>query len=230
MIRHQRFSCISFLFILLVVAPTSAKNINDNCQAIAISSDVRSHSVSSSQIIVVKALGGSKSSITACQKQGNEWRQELALSFMGIIGKGGVAHIGEKKEGDFKTPAGFYPLGDAFGTQTLALKMDYKYITLDDKFVDDVNSKHYNTWVTGVTDAKSYESMLIKPYKLGVVVNYNMNPVIAGAGSAIFMHVWKASDIPTFGCVAMDEQHLLALLHWLDKKQRPHILIIPTNN
>jgi L,D-peptidoglycan transpeptidase YkuD (ErfK/YbiS/YcfS/YnhG family) len=133
--------------------------------------------------------------------------------------------VGEKKEGDMKTPAGLYPLGEAFGTEPLALKMDYRYITTDDKFVDDVTNKNYNTWVKGKTDAKSFESMLIKEYKMGIVINYNMNPVVPGAGSAIFMHLWRSIDVPTLGCIAMDEQHLLKLLHWLDKQQHPYILI-----
>ncbi len=37
---------------------------------------------------------------------------------------------GEKKEGDNKTPAGLYALGEAFGSIPMALKMDYKYIPL----------------------------------------------------------------------------------------------------
>ena len=95
----------------------------------------------------------------------------------------------------------------------------------DDKFIDDVTSTRYNTWVNGKTDAKSYESMLIPQYKMGVVINYNMNPTIVGSGSAIFMHLWRSPVSPTAGCVAMDERHLLSVMHWLDKSQHPFIYI-----
>jgi len=149
----------------------------------------------------------------------------LMPSFRAVIGKKGLASIGKKKEGDLKTPAGLYPIGVAFGTRPLALKMDYKYITAEDKFIDDVTSKQYNTWVSGSTNAKSYESMFIEPYAFGAVINYNRNPTIAAAGSAIFIHLWRSPSSPTAGCIALEKKHLLRLLHWLDKKQHPYILI-----
>ncbi|MDR3442047.1 MAG: L,D-transpeptidase family protein [Legionella sp.] len=163
--------------------------------------------------------------MTLCQRQGVIWKPMFISSFKAVIGKNGVASVGEKKEGDLKTPAGLYPIGEAFGTRSLALKMDYKYITADDKFIDDVNHKHYNSWVSGSTDAKSYESMLIESYTYGAVINYNMNPTIAGAGSAIFIHLWRSPNSPTAGCIALDKKHLLMLLHWLDKNQHPYILV-----
>lgn len=206
----------------VLVASTPTKNRNDYCQTLT---TLKNLPASTEQVIMVQSLGGFKAEITACQRQGKAWNQVLAPSLVGAIGKNGVAAIGEKKEGDFKTPAGLYALGEAFGSRPLALKMDYKYITPEDKFIDDANHKGYNTWVNGKTDAKSYESMLVKAYKMGVVINYNMNPTTPGAGSAIFMHLRQAPNVPTAGCVTMDQPHLLALLQWLDKKQHPHILI-----
>ena len=179
----------------------------------------------SSQIIVIKSLGGIQANMTLCQRTGAIWKPKFISSFKVVVGKNGIASIGEKKEGDLKTPAGLYPIGETFGTHPLALKMDYKYITADDKFIDDVNHEHYNSWVSGSTDAKSYESMLIEPYAYGAVINYNMNPTIAGAGSAIFIHLWRSSNLPTAGCIALEEKHLLAMLHWLDKAQHPYILV-----
>ncbi|MGL5742795.1 MAG: L,D-transpeptidase family protein [Legionella sp.] len=178
----------------------------------------------SSQVIMVHLIEGSKVEGTACEKQGNFWKRALK-PFLAVIGKNGIAPHGKKKEGDMKTPAGLFPLGNAFGTKPLALNMDFRYVTSEDKFIDDAAHKNYNTWVTGKTDAKSYEPMLISAYKLGIVVNYNMNPIVPGAGSAIFMHLWQSIKVPTHGCIAMDEYHLSALLHWLDKKQHPYIFI-----
>ena len=176
----------------------------------------------SSQVIIVRAENGIKAVITACQREGASWKAAFK-PFKAVIGKKGLAALGKKREGDMKTPTGLYPLGDAFGTEPFALKMDYKYITPEDKFIDDASNPRYNTWVRGSTDAKSYETMLYGPYKMGLVVNYNMNPTISGAGSAIFIHLWKSADIGTYGCIAMDEAHLLALLKWLDKNQHPYI-------
>ncbi|TAL63247.1 MAG: hypothetical protein EPN84_05285 [Legionella sp.] len=199
--------------------------MNSDCQ-ILVSSQMKNLDSLTSQILVVKSFDNFRARITACQLQGTVWKPVLSpKSFPGVIGKSGVAQLGEKKEGDLKTPAGLYPLGEAFGSEPLAIKMDYRYITSDDKFIDDVTSPQYNTWVNGRTDAKSFESMLIDQYKMGVVINYNMNPIIAGSGSAIFIHLWSSSDTATTGCIALDKRHLSALLQWLDKNQHPHIFI-----
>lgn len=204
----------------------AANRVSDACQILDASIDATKIDGLISQVIVVRSLGGIQATMTLCQRQGTAWHSVFRPSFRAVIGKHGMASIGKKKEGDLKTPAGLYPIGDAFGSQPLALHLNYKYITRDDKFIDDVTSKQYNTWVTGSTNAKSYESMLIKPYALGAVVNYNMNPIVAGAGSAIFIHIWRASNRPTAGCIAMDKSDILKMLHWLDKQQHPYILVV----
>lgn len=203
----------------------AAGKANDACQVLSTSKQVEKILSHSSQIIVVKSLGDIKANMTLCQRHGAIWKPMFTSSFSAVIGKNGMALVGKKKESDLKTPAGLYPIGEAFGTQPLALKMDYKYITADDKFIDDVNNKRYNTWVSGSTDAKSYESMLIEPYAYGAVINYNMNPTIAGKGSAIFIHLWRSPNSPTAGCIALEKKHLLMMLHWLDKAQHPYILV-----
>lgn len=197
----------------------------DACEELSESYPVKSLPLQSSQVIMVHAIGGINAEIMACERIGKNWKPLFTDPIKSVIGANGVATAEEKKEGDRKTPAGLYPLGEAFGTQPLALHMDYRYITSEDKFIDDSNSKDYNTWVYGKTDAKSYESMLRDPYKLGAVIQYNMNPVIAGKGSAIFMHIWRNPIKPTAGCVAMSESSLLKILQWVDKAQHPYVYI-----
>lgn len=229
-LNMKRLSTIKvILFIMLpTVLTTPAFALQANvCHALAQDKNIPA---STSQVVMVHSTGGIHAEITACQRTGDQWQTVLTPQIKGVIGTNGVAAIGEKKEGDRKTPWGIYPLGEAFGTQSLALHMDYRYITADDKFVDDATSPQYNTWVVGPTNAKRYESMLIEPYKLGAVINYNMNPVIPGAGSAIFMHIWTSPNTPTAGCVAMDEQSLSGILRWLDKKQHPYIDIDAATN
>lgn len=224
------YKCHISLVIFAVLVSTNsrlmaANKANDACQILSTSRQVKKILPHSSQIIVVKSLGGIKANMTLCQRHRATWKPMFTPSFSAVIGKNGMAAIGKKKEGDLKTPAGLYPIGEAFGTQPLALEMDYKYITAADKFIDDSNSKRYNTWVSGSTDAKSYESMLIELYTFGAVINYNMNPVIAGKGSAIFIHLWRSPNSPTAGCIALEKKHLLMMLHWLDKAQHPYILV-----
>jgi L,D-peptidoglycan transpeptidase YkuD (ErfK/YbiS/YcfS/YnhG family) len=49
-------------------------------------------------------------------------------------------------------------------------------------------------------------------YDVLVVIGYNMEPVIPGAGSAIFLHVATADFAPTAGCVAINKEVLLGLI------------------
>lgn len=216
---------IAFLLLVLSLGiyyfPQNAEN---PCAQIN-TADFKALPSSTSQVILVRALTGIKARVTACQRHDSSWHPAFKSSFLAVVGGAGITPAGEKREGDRKTPAGLYPLGEAFGTQPLALKMDYKYITSQDKFIDDASHQQYNKWVHGETDAQSYETMLIKPYKMGLIVNYNMNPIVPGLGSAIFMHLWQSENRPTAGCIATDEPHLLALLQWLDKEQYPYVSI-----
>ncbi|MFW2570520.1 L,D-transpeptidase family protein [Legionella sp. 29fVS95] len=222
--RYKLIIAFLALAFAILMIEKSKQNASDNCQKLVSTMKQQDLPLSTSQLVIVKSKDGFKAEMSTCQREGKVW-QDTMPPFPVVIGKAGVASLGEKKEGDMKTPAGFYSLGPAFGSQPLALEMDYKYITAEDKFVDDVNSKSYNTWVNGKTDAKSYEPMLIDEYKMGLVINYNTDPVIPGAGSAIFMHLLASSNKGTHGCVAIDKRHLSTLLHWLDKKQQPYIYI-----
>ena len=52
-------------------------------------------------------------------------------------------------------------------------------------------------------------------YDLVVVLGHNDDPVVPGAGSAIFLHVARSDYAPTEGCLALalaDLQNLLARL------------------
>ena len=148
-------------------------------------------------------------------------------AFTGSIGEMGFAAIDEKKEGDGKSPTGIFPLGMAFGYDpSVETKMPYRQATDDDFWVDDVNSEDYNKWVKGEPNAASWEKMKRDDdqYKYGVVIEYNMHPIVKGKGSAIFLHVWKSGD-STLGCVSMSEEMILSILGWLDPAKKPLIIM-----
>lgn len=52
---------------------------------------------------------------------------------------------------------------------------------------------------------------------------------VAGAGSCIFLHVWKPGQ-PTAGCTAMAQPDLEALLLWLDPARQPLLVQLTTGN
>jgi len=99
---------------------------------------------------------------------------------------------------------------------------------VEDLWVDDPASPDYNRWVVrGETAALSFERLRRDDdlYQYGIVIAYNTDPVVAGRGSAIFLHLWAGPDSPTAGCVAVTKADLLKILSWLDPAANPMILL-----
>lgn len=171
-----------------------------------------------------KSIQGECSRFT---KDSNGWRK-VGDTWPAVVGRNGIVSPAIKKEGDGNTPSGLYPIGLAFGyAKTLDTKLKYRQVQEDDLWIDDPDSPDYNRWVRAPTRAKSFEFMMRKDilYQMGAVIEYNTNPVKAGKGSAIFLHIQPASDKPTAGCVALAEMNIAELLAWMDEAQQPHILI-----
>lgn len=198
----------------------------------------------SQQVVIVE---GDKTrlpeaSLTLCERKKNNWKQILPV-FKAVVGKNGIAKKDAKTEGDMMTPSGIFSLGEAFGFYPVGkanlpnLKLDYRYIVdmkdinekFVDKYIDDVSHPDYNRWVVGTTDALSFEEMRRSNnlYEFGEVINYNMNPIVKGKGSAVFIHIWRGPDKGTAGCVALNKADLLKLLMQLDKSKQPLINILP---
>jgi L,D-peptidoglycan transpeptidase YkuD (ErfK/YbiS/YcfS/YnhG family) len=51
-----------------------------------------------------------------------------------------------------------------------------------------------------------------KIYDLLIVIGYNMEPVVPGAGSAIFLHIARPNFSATEGCIAVDRVVLVNLI------------------
>jgi L,D-peptidoglycan transpeptidase YkuD (ErfK/YbiS/YcfS/YnhG family) len=184
----------------------------------------------SSQVILVTRAGASASDarLWAFEMDEDQWKPVLK-PVPAMIGRNGFAPSGEKREGDGRTPPGVYSLGFAFGYgPKIDSAMPYRQMTLSDIWVDDPSSPDYNRLKKrGDTKAKSFEDMVLPDdrYKYGIVIRYNMDPVVPAHGSAIFLHTWKDPKTPTSGCVAISEEGILKLLKWLDPRKRPVILL-----
>ena len=164
------------------------------------------------QAILVEEIPGvaAQAKLTAWQRQMDRWEPAFA-PMVAAIGKNGFAPLEEKREGDGRTPAGVYWLRSAFGyLPKISTKLPYRRATDDDFWVDDPRSPQYNRWVRGQPQARSFERMKRDDdlYKYGIVIEYNTDPVVPGKGSAIFLHVWRDSDKPTSGCVALSEKNI----------------------
>lgn len=145
------------------------------------------------------------------------------------LGRNGVAPPYEKREGDGRTPAGMFPLRQAFGYPALFPgKFPYRQVDTQDLWVDDVQSPDYNRWVwRGETRASSFEELL-RPdplYKYALVLDYNTEPVVRDLGSAIFIHLERSPGSGTAGCVSLPEKELVQVMEWLDPAERPQAVI-----
>ena len=156
------------------------------------------------------------------------WRKTLG-PWPAVIGRGGLAPVGEKREGDGRTPSGVYRIGTAFGTEDLPdTEWAYRRTTDADIWIDDAGSPQYNQWAALPTSAASYEKMRRDDglYDLAAVIEYNTNPVVPGYGSAIFLHIWRADGTqPTAGCVAIERKRMRRLLGWLSEERAPVIFL-----
>ncbi len=64
----------------------------------------------------------------------------------------------------------------------------------------------------------------IPGYKYGAVVGFNSDPIDKEAGSAIFLHVWRAPGYPTAGCTAMSEIDMHKVAKWFRSAAKPVIV------
>lgn len=139
--------------------------------------------------------------------QGHQWRCAL--------GRGGVHR--KISEGDGITPVGTWGLGQVFyrsdrlrgpetGLEAIAIAPDWGWC-------DDPSHADYNQRIT-LPHPASHEALWREDavYDVVVEVLYNTNPITAGLGSAIFIHVARPNYEPTEGCIALELNDLLALL------------------
>lgn len=111
------------------------------------------------------------------------------------------------------------------------MKLPYTALKTTSICVDDSKSKYYGQLINSDEishpDWTSGEEMRTIPlYQWGAFVQYNMNPAVPGAGSCIFLHIWRAPNKGTAGCVAMAKQNLEQVLRWLNSQNDPRIVIL----
>jgi len=133
------------------------------------------------------------------------------------IGRGGIGAKGG--EGDGITPIGTFPVRRVLyrpDRVSLRTKLPASAIAENDGWCDAPDDPNYNMPVK-LPYAASHEHMWREDrlYDVVVVLGYNDDPVIAGKGSAIFLHVAQPDYGPTEGCVALALPDLLAVLEKL---------------
>ena len=151
------------------------------------------------------------------------WARWGARRMRCALGKGGVRAA--KREGDLVTPAGAFTMRRVLYRADRAIapttRLPIAPIAMDDGWCDDPADAAYNRPVTLPYRARAErlwrEDRL---YDLVVVLGHNDAPPLAGAGSAIFLHVAAADYAPTEGCVALAADDLRAVLAEADATSR----------
>lgn len=131
------------------------------------------------------------------------------------VGRGGIR--ADKREGDGATPAGSWPMRrllyrpDRIAAPPTRLAADP--IAPQHGWCDDPDDALYNRPVHLPYRARAERLWRADGiYDLIVPLGYNDDPVVPGAGSAIFLHVARPDYAPTEGCIALAQADLLRVL------------------
>ena len=144
-------------------------------------------------------------------------------SFKCSVGTNGLTH--NKVEGDLCTPIGNYKFKEIFYRADKLGKNDFllpsSIITENDGWCDDPKSKFYNQHIR-FPFKESAESLYRKDdlYDILFVIDYNINPILSGKGSAIFLHVSHPEFKSTHGCIAIEKTDIMKLAKIIDKRSR----------
>jgi D-alanyl-D-alanine dipeptidase len=110
--------------------------------------------------------------------------------------------------------------------------MPYTPLDLNWQCVDDAASSHYaeilDRRTIAAPDWASDETMRRADVEYTWVVDVAHNPArTPGAGSCIFLHVWRGPDSATVGCTAMSRDSLERVLADLDPHAAPVFVLLP---
>jgi L,D-peptidoglycan transpeptidase YkuD (ErfK/YbiS/YcfS/YnhG family) len=228
----MRLICISVFFWMIAMA-TAADPLRHSRQCL---------------VAVAPAWNSKTALLRAFERPGSDsdWKMRGAAVPV-VLGKSGLgwgrgligaeSNDGPRKvEGDNRAPAGIFRLRPAFGYAPAQsarwIKLSYLPLTGQSEGVDDPRSRYYNQLVdrskVARVDWRTSEQMRRTDdlYKWGVVVAHNPE-ARPGAGSCIFLHIWKNSSAATVGCTAMAERDLVQLLRWLDPAAQPVLVQMP---
>ena len=148
------------------------------------------------------------------------------------LGRGGIVSAVNKREGDGCTPAGIFPLRNAYYRNDKLERPDTQVqihaLTPTDGWCDDPSDKNYNCHVS-LPYPTSAENLWRDDdcYDLLLTIGYNDQPVRPHKGSAVFVHVARPNLTPTRGCVALSETHLLEVLKTINSNTLIRIHLPP---
>ena len=145
------------------------------------------------------------------------------LKFRCSLGKAGISK--KVAEGDNITPKGIYKIIKIYyrddRIKNIISKIKLIKIKNNMGWCDDPSSKKYNQLIK-LPNKYRHEKLYRNDelYDIVLVLDYNMNPIVKGKGSAIFLHLSKNLKNKTSGCVALRKKDMLELLKKIKKNTK----------
>ncbi len=133
------------------------------------------------------------------------------------MGRSGLIDAARKREGDGATPIGRWRLVRVYfrpdRVDPPRCRLPVSPLSEQDGWCDAPHDPAYNRHVLRPYPA-SHEAMWRADglYDIVVTTDHNSDPVVPGAGSAIFLHCRNPEGKPTAGCIALDRPVLQDLL------------------
>lgn len=205
-------------------------------------------------VVVTPDWNASQGALRTYERANGKWRQ-VGESEPVTVGRNGSAwglglhpdpqtrpQAGPlKHEGDGRSPAGVFGIGDAFGyAQHADTALPYDAMQASHYCMDVSGSPLYNR----IVDARSVGTEAVagstepmrldlhaagdQRYRLGFVIEHNPQ-ARRDAGSCIFAHLWKQPAQSTAGCTAMADPTMTRLLAWLRPDRHPVFVLLPAN-
>ena len=139
------------------------------------------------------------------------------------IGFNGLSN--NKLEGDGCTPIGTFKINKILyrhdKIKDVNFLLDSEIIGELDGWCDDVKSNFYNQKIIFPFNSRAehlYRNDDL--YDIVCIIDYNLNPIIKGKGSAVFLHVATDDYSPTQGCVAIKKDELLSIAQNFDRNTK----------
>jgi len=179
--------------------------------------------------VLTDTARSTRGSLRTWERSGGCW-VPAAGPWAAWVGRRGVSE--NRREGDRTTPAGAFGIGRTmFGVApNPGVRYPYHRIECGDWWVEDPRSPFYNrfrhvpcgrTPPFRVTTPDMSESPTA--YRHFAVIRFNMDPVVPGRGSGIFLHA--STGRPTIGCVSLPLPQLVTVLRWFRPGRSPLIVI-----
>jgi L,D-peptidoglycan transpeptidase YkuD (ErfK/YbiS/YcfS/YnhG family) len=220
------------------------------CAHWAATTSEASHWQQAQQLVLVITPGwnADRGTLRQYERSGAQWREASSAQPV-MIGRAGAAwglglhaprHRGPiKREGDGRSPAGVFAIGEAFGYAPTAMTaLHYGAMQASSYCVDVSGSPLYNRIVDALVVGADAVAKATEPmrrdlhadgdqrYRLGFVIEHNAQAQPL-AGSCIFAHLWKSPTDATTGCTAMNPATMDQVLAWLRPDQHPVFVLLP---